>query len=175
MRLNPRCLSAASALIALALATGASAAPALTPAAADVALHDGVFSARDGTRIVIPTGDAGARAAARFLSELTLKAGGPRLATAEGAAAKGAIAFRRGPVKLEGAEAYALDVTPAGVTLTAPQDAGFMRGAASLWQLLTDAEKGVLPAMTLNDAPRYSWRGLMLDSARHYQSPEFIK
>ena len=29
--------------------------------------------------------------------------------------------------------------------------------------------------MRVNDAPRFGWRGLMLDSARHYQSPEFIK
>lgn len=173
MRLNPRIPSAA--LIALALATGASAAPALTPAPADVALHGGVFAARDGTRIVIPTGDAGARDAAEFLSDLTTRAGGPRLAVAEGMPGRAAIVLRRGPVKLAGAEAYTLDVTPTGVTLTAPHDAGFMRGAASLWQLLTDADKGALPAITLNDAPRFSWRGLMLDSARHYQSPQFIK
>ena len=29
--------------------------------------------------------------------------------------------------------------------------------------------------MTIDDAPRFRWRGLMLDSARHYQSPEFIE
>jgi len=166
----------APALIALALATSASAAPALTPAPADVVEADGVFAARGGTRIVIPSGDAGARAAARFLADLTQKAGGPRLAVATSGSASGAIVLRRGPVKLAGAEAYALEVTPAGVILTAPEDAGFMRGAASLWQLLTDpADQAAIPAMTLNDAPRFGWRGLMLDSARHYQSPQFIK
>jgi len=167
----------APALIALSLAaTSASAAPALTPAPVDVAEQAGVFAARDGTRIVIPSGDAGARAAAQFLSDLTKKAGGPRLAVATSGSARGAIMLRRGPVKLAGAEAYAVEVTPGGVTLTAPQDAGLMRGAASLWQLLTDpADKAAIPAMTLNDAPRFGWRGLMLDSARHYQSPAFIK
>jgi hexosaminidase len=179
MRTSPRIRRqlAAPALIALGLATSsASAAPALTPAPVDVVETTGVFAARDGTRIVIPSRDAGARAAARFLSDLTLKAGGPRLPVAPAGSPKGAIVLRRGPVKLAGAEAYALEVTPGGVTLTAPQDAGFMRGAASLWQLLTDpTDKAAVAAMTLNDAPRFGWRGLMLDSARHYQSPQFIK
>lgn len=168
-------MTAALAASALAAASPAWAAPALTPAPVELSESAGVFATREGTRIVTPTGDAGARAAAQFLSDLTKKAGGPRLVASEKAATKGAITFRRGPVKLEGAEAYALEVTPDGVVLTAREDAGFMRGAASLWQLLTDADKGVLPAMTLNDAPRFGWRGLMLDSARHYQSPEFIK
>jgi hexosaminidase len=32
-----------------------------------------------------------------------------------------------------------------------------------------------IPAVRIDDAPRFRWRGLMLDSARHFQSPEFIK
>lgn len=175
MRTSLRIL-ATPVLLALALAApAASAAPALTPAPVDVVEQGGVFAARDGTRIVIPSGDAGARAAARFLADLTRKAGGPRLVIVEGGSARGTITLRRGSVKVTGPEAYALDVSPSGITLTAPQDAGFVRGAASLWQLVTDADGAAVPAMTLNDAPRFGWRGLMLDSARHYQSPQFIK
>src|SRR5260221_509192 len=33
----------------------------------------------------------------------------------------------------------------------------------------------VPPAVSIEDAPRFAWRGIMLDSARHFQSPEFIR
>jgi hexosaminidase len=49
----------------------------------------------------------------------------------------------------------------------------------TLWQLLTvfPAQSGVaqIRAMEIQDSPRFAWRGLMLDSARHYQSPEYVK
>ena len=49
----------------------------------------------------------------------------------------------------------------------------------TLWQLLTaKPQQGIgvdVPALTIKDAPRFAWRGLMLDSARHFQSPEYIK
>jgi len=172
---------AAPALMALALAAlPAWAAPSpVTPAPAEMVAAQGVFEARDRTRIVVPAGDAAARKAAEFLADLTRRAGGPKLVVSQGGPARGAITLRRGPVKLAGSEAYALQVRPDGITLTAPQDAGFMRGAATAWQLLTapraDGGPVRVQAVTLDDAPRFAWRGLMLDSARHYQSPAFIK
>ncbi len=48
-----------------------------------------------------------------------------------------------------------------------------------MWQLIAGAGAAdgrvTLPALAIEDAPRFAWRGLMLDSARHYQSPEFIE
>jgi len=172
---------AAPALMALALvALPAWAAPSpVTPAPAEMVAAQGAFEARDGTRIVVPARDLAARKAAEFLANLTKRAGGPRLVVSPGGRGRGAIVLRRGPVKLAGSEAYALQVRPDGITLTAPQDAGFMRGVATAWQLLTapraDGGPVRVQAMRLDDAPRFAWRGLMLDSARHYQSPAFIK
>jgi len=171
---------AAPALMALALVgLPARAAPSLTPVPAELVSAEGVFEASDGTRIVVPARDPAARRAAEFLADLTQRAGGPRLVVSDGGPARGAIVLRRSAVKLAGAEAYALQVRPDGVTLTAPQDAGLMRGAATAWQLLTaaraDGAPVRVPALTLDDAPRFVWRGLMLDSARHYQSPAFIR
>jgi hexosaminidase len=52
-------------------------------------------------------------------------------------------------------------------------------GGITLWQLLT-AQSGPatevrVPALHVVDYPRFAWRGLLLDSARHFQSPEFVK
>ena len=62
--------------------------------------------------------------------------------------------------------------------MTAASDPGLFYGAVSLWQLLTpDGGRGPvsLPAVRIVDRPRFAWRGLLLDSARHYQSPAFIE
>ncbi len=46
----------------------------------------------------------------------------------------------------------------------------------TLWQLISKQADGfVIPVVTIEDSPRFGWRGLMLDSARHYQPPEFIR
>ena len=78
-----------------------------------------------------------------------------------------------------GPEAYAIVAKPDGVTVKARTPAGLLYGAVTLWQLLTLATPqngiGQIPALEIRDAPRFAWRGLMLDSARHYQSPEYIK
>jgi hexosaminidase len=74
-------------------------------------------------------------------------------------------------------EAYTLSVNSDTVTIRAASSAGFFNGMTTLWQLATaDHETpGKLPAVEILDAPEFEWRGLMLDSARHMQSVEFIK
>src|SRR5687768_292843 len=134
-------------LLASALAWPAAAAPALTPVPVEVVEAQGAFGVRDGTRVVVPKGDKAAADAARLLADLTTKAGGPRLTISEGGSAAGAIVLRRGPTKLPGDEAYGLKATPDGVTLTAAHDAGFARGAASLWQLITADAAHAIPAL----------------------------
>lgn len=71
-------------------------------------------------------------------------------------------------------EAYRLVVQAQAIRLEAGTRAGFIHGAATLAQWIT-ATRGELPAATVEDAPRFRWRGVMLDSARHFQSVAFIK
>jgi hexosaminidase len=178
--------SLALGVAALAFASTAQAAPqalTLTPAPADATLGQGTFALTAKTRIFVSKGDVEARVVAGQLSDMLFKARGLKLAVVEGAAPTGeaGILILRGPLTDDGdtkPEAYAVEVSPKGVLIQAPKRAGLFYGAVSVWQLgVQDAAKGPadLPAVSIDDSPRFAWRGFMLDSARHYQSVETIK
>lgn len=151
----------------------------LTPAPARATMGQGAFALTAKTRIFVAKGDVEAKVVAGQLSDMLLKARGLKLAVVEGAPAadEAVIVLARGPAA-DKVEAYALSVAPTGVTVTAAKRAGLFYGAVSVWQLaVQDAAKGPaqLPAVSIDDAPRFAWRGFMLDSARHLQSVETIK
>jgi hexosaminidase len=74
-----------------------------------------------------------------------------------------------------GAEGYELTVTPDGVTIAASAPAGWFYGVQTLLQLLPPDATAPrsrrsawrLPCVRIVDGPRFRWRGLMLDVARH--------
>ena len=67
-------------------------------------------------------------------------------------------------------ESYHLEVTAKGAQLTAPNPLGILHGLQTFLQLVTVTPKGfVVPAVTIDDKPRFPWRGLMIDSGRHFQ------
>ncbi len=73
-------------------------------------------------------------------------------------------------------ESYTLEVTPAQVILHAPTVLGAMHGFETLLQLLqSDATGWFLPAVSIKDQPRFAWRGLMIDVARHWQPMDVVK
>lgn len=72
-------------------------------------------------------------------------------------------------------ESYRLVTDQAGATITASDEAGLAHGAVTFWQLASQDPSHRVPEVTITDAPRFAWRGLMLDSARHFQSPAFIR
>jgi len=121
----------------------------------------------------------GARKIAADFETLVARTRGLKLPlAAHGHHGRAVILFRRTDDNSQPREAYDLDIGDGRVVISAPTDAGLLYGAASLWQLLTpDAGHGpvTLQPVHIHDAPRFAWRGMMLDSARHYQSPAFIK
>ena len=73
-------------------------------------------------------------------------------------------------------ESYTLDVTSERALLKAPTRAGALHGLETFGQLVTLAQDGFeVPAVHIEDNPRFPWRGLMLDSARHWMPLEVVK
>jgi len=82
-----------------------------------------------------------------------------------------------GPATADRAERYSLTVSHARIEVTAPRTAGLLRGLATLRQLAVRGPSGSVevPALVIEDAPRYAWRGLSLDVVRHFQTVEVVK
>ncbi len=73
-------------------------------------------------------------------------------------------------------ESYSLDVSPSGLRLHATTVVGAIHGLETLQQLIqTDGAGYFLPAVSIQDTPRFRWRGLMLDCGRHFMPVEVIK
>jgi hexosaminidase len=86
----------------------------------------------------------------------------------------------RGPGKpipaVEEDESYTLEVNERQAVLRAGTVVGALRGLETFLQLLEgDREGFYLPAVTVEDRPRFRWRGLMMDIARHFQPMEVVK
>jgi len=82
----------------------------------------------------------------------------------------------QGQVKLYEDETYHLTITNKDINLTAQTDIGAMRGLETLLQLLDADERGYFfPTLTIEDEPRFPWRGLMIDVARHFHDVNVIK
>ncbi len=78
------------------------------------------------------------------------------------------------------AEGYSLVVAPAGVVIRAPSQAGLFYGVQSLLQMVSAQTDGprqsvTLPAVNINDAPRFAWRGVMLDESRHFFGKQTVE
>jgi len=147
----------------------------IIPAPASVTGGQGHFTVTAGTGLVCAQASADCDWVAGYFAGLVKSARGLQLST--GGSPRGAILLRQSDGMAP--EAYRLDVTPDGVTITASSRAGLLYGAVSLWQLMTERESVVasidLASVHITDSPRFAMRGLMLDSARHFQSAAFVK
>ncbi len=126
--------------------------------------------------------DAGAVAIAEYLAGALRPAAGLLLPVHDAARPGGIVLRLDGAAEL-GGEGYGLDVAADSLVLRAHQPAGLFRGAQTLRQLLPasveqeSAQPGPweVPGMRIVDHPRFSWRGVMLDVARHFFSVDDVK
>ena len=83
---------------------------------------------------------------------------------------------RVGRPELFDEERYSLRVTPVGVSIDAPTSLGVLRALATLEQLpRTEKKLRYLPEVDIRDQPRFAWRGLLIDAARHFMPVAVIK
>ena len=74
--------------------------------------------------------------------------------------------------------AYILNITSKKITITASDNEGIFYGIVSMLQLVQgQSHNNVLnfPALAITDAPRYQWRGFMLDESRHFFGKDKVK
>jgi hexosaminidase len=76
-----------------------------------------------------------------------------------------------------GEEGYELSITADSILLSANRPAGLFYGVQTLWQLIPINHSGTisLPVVSIHDTPRFTWRGTMLDVARHFFGVEDVK
>ncbi|MEO7432391.1 MAG: beta-N-acetylhexosaminidase, partial [Dokdonella sp.] len=156
----------------------------LIPEPAVVNLRPGHFTLHAHAALIVDSTDPQAAGIARRFAERLEAARGIRLdeqLSAHRAASKRGIVFTLDPdnAQLPSGEGYDLRVDAESIHVAARDPRGLFYGSVTLWQLLTQDSAQVtfidIPQIAISDHPRLPWRGVMLDSARHFQSPQFIK
>jgi hexosaminidase len=160
----------------------------IIPAPVSIELDDtSRFAITRATGIFVPPGqDEGARIG-RYLAGLIGTAAGPSppvVAEAGESIPPGGIYLALGTLgPTTGEEGYELTVTPERATLVANAPAGLFYGVQTIRQLLPPAIEYRaalarpidMPAVRIRDAPRFPWRGAMLDVSRHFLRVEDVK
>jgi hexosaminidase len=123
-----------------------------------------------------------ARQLARYLEPAT---GFAFVVRTTGTPPANSITLRQDPsLRRLGNEGYTLDASSSRVSLRAPGPAGLFYAVQTMRQLLPPQifraapVAGVawtIPAVAIEDSPRFSWRGAHLDVGRHFMPKEFVR
>ena len=155
----------------------------IIPEPVNVQPKSGSFELDSNTVIIA---DRSTRKLGNQLSHMLTPAMGYKLAVEEGKKGESnAIILSLNPeLQGLGKEGYHLTVTQNQVRIEAAQEAGGFYGIQTLLQLLppeilsptmTDSIQWRIPCVTIEDQPRFQWRGMHLDVVRHFMPTEFVK
>ncbi|SFF96322.1 hexosaminidase [Duganella sp. CF458] len=155
------------------VALPAEALPPIFPTPLQLQKGTGVLHLASAPAIVAGDGLKNEAGVADSLLKQYLPANAPQASSATLRLSLGPVAGQASP------EAYTLAVDAAGITITGNSAAGVAHGLQSLRDLLplpaAGGKKAVdLPMLTVTDAPRFAYRGLMLDVSRNFQPKQTI-
>jgi hexosaminidase len=120
------------------------------------------------------------RAVQRFMTNLSRQTGFP-FGYVQADTSKAALVIRTDHASktvqdIDEDESYTLEVTSSGATLSAPNPLGVFHGLETFLQLAEITPDGfALPAVRIDDKPRFAWRGLLIDSCRHFIPLDVLK
>jgi len=155
----------------------------LMPYPADVQLESGAFRLSDDFRIAVEgtvtprLERAIARAQGRLAGRTALFFTCHEIKKDGLGQGKGLVvrSERAGRLVVNEDESYRLTVTAEGIRLDSRTDIGGLYGLETLLQLLQADESGYFfPAVTIQDQPRFPWRGLLIDACRHWMPVDVI-
>lgn len=134
------------------------------------------FTLSGDVKIVYPEGNEAMRKNAEFLADYIREATGKCLAVEAGTAGRNKIALQLG-LQSSNPEAYRLEVDGEGVVIDAPTEAGVFYGIQTLRKSLplVKGANVVLPAVEINDFPRFAYRGAHFDVSRHFFPIDSVK
>ena len=158
----------------------------IIPKPTSTAQIEGSFALNDSTKIIIANNPHQLKLIAeQLVTRLRTVTGYPfELLTSSKKKDNSIILILDEKFKRLGKEGYQLIVTEKFVTVKSPSPAGIFYGVQSLYQLLPpEVEKNEqvtsvtwsIPSVTIEDKPRFTWRGMHLDVGRHFAPVEFVK
>ena len=134
------------------------------------------FLLKSGVTVYYPAGNEKMQRNAEFLASYVKAQTGIELQVQAGEGGKGGIVLQLGLAN-DNPEAYQLKVDASQVVISSPSEAGVFYGIQTLRKAVDVAEGSnvELPAVEINDQPRFGYRGMMLDVGRHFFSMDEIK
>lgn len=156
-------------------------APALIPVPQEMTLQTDYFTLTSRSALALDASNASLAGIARYLNDKMAAATGFDLPVEK----DGNIRFQLADDPSLGTEGYRLQIKPAGILLTAQAPAGIFYGVQTLLQLLPPEiqskqaqpkeKRWMIACADITDAPRFAWRGVMLDVSRHWFTKEEVK
>ena len=152
----------------------------IIPLPSSITQESGSFLLKDGMTIGIS--DKSLMPAAEYLSSLLNRSTGYHLSIQEGEEGDIQLSLADSFSPKEGS--YSLHIDKKKVTISSGNYGGFIAGIQTIRQLFPAEIESMtelpgntwtLPAVTITDEPRFSWRGVMLDVSRHFYSSDEVK
>lgn len=135
------------------------------------------FKMTSSTKIVYPQGNENLKRLAEFLSDYIQVLTNQKLAVTEGGVVDNAIILSDN-FPNDNKEAYNLTVTDKQIVINGASSAGTFYGIQTLRKSIdafSDNKDVLFNQVDITDYPRFEYRGMMLDVARHFSSVEFVK